>query len=669
VEAEPEMLRKLKIYACLAPHIEVAGWGNNGHVIQAIDRELLVAERNGMCLAMMATHPFSRLSVGYVGQSDGWTDLANGFQMDWDFDSATDGNIALFGEIDLSKTQDFTLGIAFGNGRHRTMTTLFQSLLVPFDKQLERFEEQWKRSEHSRRPLERQSCDGGELYRASHRLLLAHEDKTYQGAMVASVAIPWGEAKNDEQGEAGYHLVWTRDMVQSALGLLASGNTETPFRALIYLATSQQPDGSFAQNFWLSGEPFWSGIQLDEVCFPILLAHRLQAEGVLKNLDPYPMILRGAGFLVRTGPVSQQERWEELGGYSPSTIAVQIAALLCAADFARQRGETETAVFLEQYADWMEHNLETWTVTRVGSLLEGTPEYYVRVNPASSGDYLPENGVTDEMVTLSSRYPGERAAHPAKDIVDGGFLELVRYGVRRADHPIILNTLKVVDANLGVDLPGGRCWRRYNHDGGPYEGFGRGRAWPLLTGERGHYEIAAGRDASDQIRWMEGLATPTKLLPEQVWDQEDLPDAHMSKGKPTGSATPLLWAHAEYIKLLRSREDGKAFDLIACVANRYLGERIPYANLHFWSILNPARSVKRGQTLRILALAAFRVHWSTDEWHTANDQESSNTKMGVCYADLEIAQESDGSRAPIHFTFWWNDSGKWEGKDFHVEVV
>jgi glucoamylase len=191
----------------------------------------------------------------------------------------------------------------------------------------------------------------------------------------------------------------------------------------------------------------------------------------------------------------------------------------------------------------------------------------------------------------------------------------------------------------------------------------------LLTGERGHYEIAAGRDASDQIRWMEGLATPTKLLPEQVWDQEDLPDAHMSKGKPTGSATPLLWAHAEYIKLLRSREDGKAFDLIACVANRYLGERIPYANLHFWSILNPARSVKRGQTLRILALAAFRVHWSTDEWHTANDQESSNTKMGVCYADLEIAQESDGSRAPIHFTFWWNDSGKWEGKDFHVEVV
>jgi glucoamylase len=357
-------------------------------------------------------------------------------------------------------------------------------------------------------------------------------------------------------------------------------------------------------------------------------------------------------------------------------MAVQIAALICAADFARQRGETESALFLEQYADWLEHNLETWTVTRLGSLLEGTPEHYVRVNPASAGDYLPENGVTDEMVMLSSRYPGEGAAHAAKDIVDGGFLELVRYGVRRADDPVILSTLKVVDAILGVDLPGGRCWRRYNHDGygqrddgGPFENFGRGRAWPLLTGERGHYEIAAGRNASDQIRWMENLATPTKMLPEQVWDQEDLPNARMRKGKPTGSATPLLWAHAEYIKLLRSREDGKVFDLIPCVAKRYLGERTTHATFHFWSALSPARSVKRGQTLRILALAAFRLRWSTDEWHTVNDRESSGTKIGVSYADLEIAQEPEASQPPVRFTFLWNDSGKWEEKDFQVEVV
>jgi len=201
-------------------------------------------------------------------------------------DRATDGDIALTGEIDLSQTQHVTLRVAFGNYWQRAINTLFQALLVPFDKQAERFEEQWKRTDSSRRPLECFSFDGESLYRASHGLLLAHEDKTFQGAIVASIAIPWGEAKDDEAGVGGYHLVWTRDLVQSALGLLASGNTETPFRALIYLAASQKDDGSFAPEFWLSGEPFGRGIQFDEVAFPILLAHRLLAEGVLKDVDP-----------------------------------------------------------------------------------------------------------------------------------------------------------------------------------------------------------------------------------------------------------------------------------------------------------------------------------------------------------------------------------------------
>jgi len=283
VEASPEILKKLKIYALLAPHLEVAGWGNNGYVINALGRSLLVAEREGTWLAMAASHPFSRASVGYVGKSDGWTDLADGFRMDWEFDQATDGNIALTGEIDLSQTQEFILGVAFGNSLHRATTTLVQSLAEPFDAQFRRFEEQWKRVDHSRRALEPFSGDGGKLYHASHRLLLAHEDKTFQGAMVASLAIPWGQAKGDKDGEGGYHLVWTRDMVQSALGLLAAGNVETPLRSLIYLAMSQAEDGSFAQNFWLDGTAFWSGIQLDEVALPILLAHRLQSEGALRG--------------------------------------------------------------------------------------------------------------------------------------------------------------------------------------------------------------------------------------------------------------------------------------------------------------------------------------------------------------------------------------------------
>ena len=217
----------------------------------------------------------------------------------------------------------------------------------------ERFIEPWKRASRHVVPLAGASGDGGCLYRASHRVLLAHEDKTYPGAMIASLSIPWGERKGDDD-LGGYHLVWTRDMVNSTTGLLAAGNTETPLRALIYLACSQRPDGGFHQNFWIDGEPYWPGIQLDEVAFPILLAWRLREAGALRDFDPYPMVLRAAGYLVREGPVTPQERWEENGGYSPSTLASNIAALTCAAAFARERHDEATAAFLERYADWLE---------------------------------------------------------------------------------------------------------------------------------------------------------------------------------------------------------------------------------------------------------------------------------------------------------------------------
>jgi glucoamylase len=670
VEADQETLKKLKLYVLLTPHLEVAGWGNNGYVLEALGRTVLAAEREGTWLAMMPTPLFSRASVGYVGASDGWTDLADGFQMDWEFDRATDGHVALLGEIDLSTTQDFMLGVAFGTSLHRAITTLFQSLAEPFDSQYQRFEEQWKRTDRSRRPLEAFSCDGGKLYQASHRLLLAHEDKTFQGAIVASLAIPWGQAKSDKEGEGGYHLIWTRDMVQAALGLLASGNTETPLRALIYLATSQNADGGVGQNFWLEGDAFWTGTQLDEVAFPILLAHRLQSEGALKNIKPYLMAQRAAGFLVRQGPVTQQERWEEGSGFSPSTIATVIAALICAADFARQENDGPTAVFLEEYADWLEHNIENWMVTRNGSLVPGISTYYVRLNPAAAGDFLPDEGVGERPITLTSRAPGEQAEFPAKNIVDGGFLDLVRYGIRRADDPIVVATLKVIDATLKVDLPAGSYWHRYNHDnygeredGGPYEGFGRGRAWPLLTGERGHYELAAGHDITGYIRAMEGAASPTYLIPEQIWDQEDLPEHHLHQGRATGSAMPLLWAHAEYIKLLRSREEGKVYDRIPSVADRYIEHRPPYKNIQFWSFHTPAKSVGRGHKLRITAVAPFRLHWSADDWQSFEDRDSTGTSLGLDYVDLDIQDQG-----PIRFTFFWTKSGKWEERDFEVAV-
>jgi glucoamylase len=219
----------------------------------------------------VATVPFARLSCGYVGRSDGWTDLADNFQMDWEVDHALDGNVALTGELDLQGRHTFTLGLALGDGLYSAATTLFQALGLTFKEQRRQYIQQWDRVCQWILPLEKVSGDGGNLYHGSYSLLMAHEDKTYPVALIASLSIPWGEAKGDEDMGA-YLLVWTRDMVNSATGLLAAGNTETPFRGLVYLATSQQPDGGFPQNFWISGEPYWRGIQLDQVAFPILLA-------------------------------------------------------------------------------------------------------------------------------------------------------------------------------------------------------------------------------------------------------------------------------------------------------------------------------------------------------------------------------------------------------------
>jgi glucoamylase len=669
---DESFLSKLRLYALCAPHLEVGGWGNNGYVKRVADRTVLLAERKGTWLALVTTVPFSRVSCGYVGSSDGWTDLRGNFQMDWEFDQALDGNIALTGELDLSGTREFTLGLAFGNSEHHAVSTLFQALSTPFAELEKRYEEQWVRSGACMLPLEKASGDGGNLYRASFNLLRAHEDKSYPGALIASLSIPWGETVGDED-QGGYHLVWTRDMVNSANAMLAAGDRITPLRALIYLNVSQQENGGFAQNFWIDGEPYWRGVQLDEVAFPILLAWRLRRDNALQDFDPYPMVMRAAAYLVRHGPLTPQERWEEVSGYSPSTLASNIAALICAAGFARERGDEATAKYLEEYADFLECHVERWTVTTEGTLLPGVARHYLRILPERADNHSPDEDPNKGDITIANLRPGAQCVFPAKEVVDAGFLELVRHGVRRPDDPIIVDSLKVVDSVLKVDTPYGPCWHRYNHDGygqredgGPFVGWGQGRVWPLLTGERGHYELAAGHETKPFIRAMEGLASSTGLLPEQAWDGPDQPQRHMYCGRPTGSAMPLMWAHAEYVKLLRSVRDGKVSDLIVEVAKRYLGGRGDRQLFEVWKFTRQARSVKRGYVLRIQAQASFRLHWSGDEWGTAKDTLSSATTLGIEFVDIPI---SATQRAPIRFTFFWTASDSWEGQDFMVSVA
>jgi glucoamylase len=671
--APDQWAKKLHVYFLLAPHLEVGGRGNSAAGINVAGRKVLLAWKNSTFLALGCDSGWARTSCGFVGASDGWQDLHDNFKMDWEFDRAEDGNVAVMGEINLAGGTEFTVGIAFGRSHHAAIAKLNQSLAIPFTQHRARFIDQWQRVCRTLLKLDQVSCDGGHLYRSSRTLLMAHEDKTFAGALIASASIPWGDAKGDED-LGGYHLVWVRDMVNSATALMATGDMVTPLRALVYLACSQQADGGFPQNFWLDGSPYWRAVQLDEVAFPIILAWRLWKAEALQEFDPYPMVRAAARFLVERGGVTQQERWEEVSGLSPSTLAACIAALICAADFARSHGDTTVALFLEDHADFLESHVESWTVTSQGSVLEGVSRHYIRILPADVNDTAPEEDPNRGTITLANRPPGKRAQFPARDIVDAGFLELVRYGVRRAGDPLMEDSLRVIDAVLKVQMPEGPAWRRYNHDGygpsadgRPYTGYGVGRPWPLLGGERAHYELAAGRDVKPFIATLENFASLGGLLPEQVWDQPDLPSDRMRFGKSSGSAMPLVWAHAEYIKLLRSVNDGQVFDLIPAVAERYLRGQ-GRKNWEAWKPNRRVRKIAAGSVLRVISPGRFRLRWTLTSGNSAEqafaESASSSSGLGLDYLDLTT---SPGSAATLRFSFL--EGGPALSKDAVQEVV
>ena len=337
------------------------------------------------------------------------------------------------------------------------------------------------------------------------------------------------------------------------------------------------------------------------------------------------------------------------------------------------RSDEATAKFLEEYADFLESHVEAWTVTTEGTLVPGIKRHYIRILPARIDNPHPVEDPNSGSLTIANHPPGSQNIFPAKDIIDAGFLELVRYGIRKADDPIVVDSVRAVDAVLKVDTPFGPCWHRYNHDGygqredgGAFVGWGIGRAWPLLTGERGHYELAAAHDVKPFIRAMEGFGSITGLLPEQVWDRPDRPDIYMRLGRPTGSAMPLMWAHAEYIKLLRSTLDGTVFDLIPEVAGRYLDRRKSYKKLEIWKFNRQTATVKRGHTLRILVPAAFRLHWSDDQWRTTQDTTSSSTALGIEFVDIPVKLSQ---QSPLHFTFLWKTDCRWENRDYVVAIT
>ncbi len=670
-EVLDESLRgKLRLYALMAPHLGRHGAGNSGWCSEIGGNSLLHAVREDVHLVMGCSQGFLRRSIGYVGASDGWQDLMDNFKMDWEFRQAEGGNIALTGEINLQGGDEFVIAIALGRTCQSTGAKLLQSLADPFETHRESYIRQWQRTVvNPKFDFSKHTSDGGHTYRLSRCILLAHEDKSFQGAMVASMSIPWGETKGDSD-LGGYHLVWTRDLAQSATALLATGQTGTPLRALIWLAAIQRSDGRFPQNSWINGNAYWCGVQLDEVAAPILLAWRLQREGVaLGQFNPCVMILRAAAYLIRQGPVTEQERWEENAGYSPSTLATVIAGLVCAAEFARQHKDPGAANFILQYADWLAAHVEAWTMTTTGELVEGLPRHYIRINPTDPAAPDPHADPNTAMLTIANG----GGFRPAKNVVGGDFLLLVRLGIRAADDPIVRDSIAVIDRMLKVDLPQGPGWRRYNHDGygqkqngSAFDGTGVGRAWPILTGERGHYELAAGRDPKPFIAAMEKFANEGGMISEQLWDAEDLPEKGMKRGLPTGAAMPLCWSHAEYVSLVRSAHDGVCFDRVEPAYQRYVVNQS--INTHeMWSARHAIRRIPAGKILRLIMVVDATVVWSVDGWTSTHKTEATPVAaLETWFADLPTESCLDGS--VIEFTFFWKADQRWEGRNYSVAV-
>ncbi len=616
IEVHDESLRgKLRIYVLLAPHLKGLGTGNTARVVDLIGSPVLHAFREDCHLACGASPPFVHASAGYVGKSDGWQDIKRHHGMEWNFREAADGNVALTAEVRPDPEGRFVVAVGFGENLSSAITPMAQSLAQPFSESYDRFVRQWSRFRRDRDEDDEFTCSTRaecSMYRLSRCILQAHEDKLYQGSLIASMSIPWGESKGDED-LGGYHLVWPRDMLHSATALLLAGDRKLPLHALVYLACIQRDDGSMPQNCWIDGSAYWGGRQLDESAAPVLLARRLAAAKSLGGFDPWPLVLRATAYLLLSGPSTGQERWEENGGYSPSTLAAILAAVISTATFAKERGEEEIHDFLTTYADWVHAHLGDWTCTRKGTLDPEIPHHFVRIVPPAEDASGPAGDPADVTIMLKNG-GGE---HRASDILDAGFLELVRHGFLPPDDARVVDTLKLIDRELKVDFPAGPCWRRYQFDGygshpdgSPFDGSGYGGAWPLLTGERGQYELAAGRDAGPYLKAMEDFANSGGMLPEQIWPLDDA--GPMKHGKPAGSAMPLCWAHAEYISLVHSRQAGYPLDRLQEAWERYVEKETPPCRVVFWSETHRTPVAKPGADVILLLDRATRVRWRAD---------------------------------------------------------
>src|SRR6202047_3451914 len=659
---------KLRPYLLLAPHLGATGYGNRAAVVLYRRRRTLWAEQGPFGAALAAVDErqrdaIGRASAGYVGDNGGWQDFARHGAMTWEYENAGPGNVALIAEL----PRRVVLALGFGSSAESAATLAIGSLLQPFDSLLQQHIAPWQawhaeRSERHAVPLD-VPPPLAEEFLVSTIVLRSHLDKTYPGAMVASLSIPWGDSGNER---GGYHLVWPRDLVETAGALVALGAEQEARDTLRYLIATQIGDGHWYQNQWLGGRPYWEGIQLDETAFPVLFAATLDEREALSGIEVEDMVRRALGFIARTGPATEQDRWEESTGINPFTLALCIAALVAGADLLAPPASD----WALELADFWNNNIERWTSVSGTALAKrlGVSGYYVLVLP---GQILRRPDIAHQVVPIHNRAEG--GGVPGDELVRTEFLQLVPFGLRSPGDPLILDSIRVADALLKTDTPCGPVWHRYNgdgygehDDGSPYDGTGRGRGWPLLTGERSHYELAAGHDTLPFLAAMTAMASPGGMLPEQVWDADPIPSRRLEPGRPTGSAMPLVWAHAEFIKLMVSRHLGRPVDRPRAVWRRYQGRR-PAVRHAFWWPHAPINAFAAGARLAVALPRAALVHWGSDGWHDAVDAPTCDSGLGFHVASLDVGHLPPGQR--VVFTWQWRNTSAWHNQNYEVAVL
>ncbi len=662
------------LYVILNPRLQNRVGNNTAWISDHRGQPVLFAGQGDSVLAMACSTDWKDRSVGYVGVSDGWQDLHQHKRLEWSWTRAESGNVALTAEVNLAACDGrFVVAVGLGSNSAAAALRAAQSLADGFDTALDLYMKGWKLWQQNITPVEPDKSHFRDLYRTSLAILRVHESTGFPGGLIASLSVPFGTINGDSD-MGGYHLVWPRDLVEAAGALLAAGAYDDVRRIASYLQVTQCADGHWPQNMWASGKPYWTGIQMDETALAILLIDLAQREGAIDSagvLRFWPMVRKAAGFIVCKGPITDEDRWEEQSGYSISTIPTEIAALLAAADLADLNNEPALASYLRETADDWYENLDNWLYAENTGLARdvGVKGYYVRVAPA------PEDPAAMPLagrVKLGNRLSG--GSLPAVSMVSPDALMLVRCGIRAPDDPRIIDTIRAIDALLKIEAPHGPAWHRYNldgygehEDGSPFDGKGIGRAWPLLTGERAHYELAAGNidEARRLMRSMESFANDGGMIPEQIWDSDDIPERALFFGHATGSANPLVWAHAEYVKLCRSIHDRQVFDKPPQTVERYLVKR-QRAEFATWRFTCRPRELPVGKKLRMELFAAAKVRWGVDGWNDLQEIDTKETAIGVHVADLPTSQFPPGKT--VNFTFYWTVSERWEGADFAISV-